>query len=329
MTVLNVLFDERWVGSHGIGRVAAALQKRLPLTSLNINGTPVSPIDPLRFWLRVFRRGGVIVFSPGYNAPIFSIKNFVFIIHDLNHLDCKNNSTFLKRLYYSLIIKRACRFSFRVLTVSEFSRARICAWAKVSPDKVINIGNGVDDNFSLSVTPASLGYSYLFVVGNRKAHKNEKNIVEAFSASGIDASIRLVLTGPPSEELQRVARMHNVGDRLIFLGRVDEADLPGLYRGAIALLFPSLYEGFGLPVIEAMACGTPVLTSTTTALPEVAGDAALLVNPESVGEIAEGIRRLCGEEELRMILRDRGLEHCKRFRWDAVADRVRDVFQAM
>src|SRR5690606_456514 len=99
----------------------------------------------------------------------------------------------------------------------------------------VNIGNGVGENFSTIVKPAEFGYSYFFVVGNRKAHKNEVRIIEAFFRSGLDAAVRLVFTGPPSAEMLSIARMHGIEDRLVFLGRVGEADLPGLYRGAIAL----------------------------------------------------------------------------------------------
>lgn len=327
MKRLNVLFDERWIGPHGIGRVATELQVRLDPSSLRMKGSPVSPVEPFRFWLNVFNRKDAIVFSPGYNAPIFPIRNFIFIIHDLNHIECVDNSSFLKRLYYSIIIKRACRYSLRILTVSEFSKERIVAWSGVSPDKVVNIGNGVGEIFCPDVESAEFGYPYFLAVSNRKAHKNELRTLEAFCVADVDVEVRMVFTGTPSKDLLDLARARGVEDRLVFLGRVNEADLPGLYRGALALLFPSLYEGFGLPVIEAMACGTPVLTSTTTALPEVAGDAALLVNPESVREISDGIRRLYEDEGLRAALREKGLERCKLFQWDAVAARVHRVLE--
>ncbi|HOO40830.1 MAG TPA: glycosyltransferase family 1 protein, partial [Syntrophales bacterium] len=141
--------------------------------------------------------------------------------------------------------------------------------------------------------------------------------------------IRLIFTGNPNEKLMSLARNLDVEKRVEFMGRVPEGDLPGLYRGALALIFPSLYEGFGLPVVEAMACGTPVLTSNTTSLPEVAGDAALLVDPTSVEQIKGGIERLCSDPELRRMLSEKGLQRVKLFKWENVADKVKTVLQKM
>ena len=114
-------------------------------------------------------------------------------------------------------------------------------------------------------------------------------------------------------------------DRVVFHGFIEDKNLPSLYCGALGLVFPSLYEGFGLPVVEAMACGIPVLTSNTTSLPEVAGDAAILVNPESVDEIKTGIEKLVSDQALRANLIAKGLERVKLFSWDGVAARVQAV----
>ncbi|WP_280571300.1 glycosyltransferase family 1 protein, partial [Chromohalobacter sp. 296-RDG] len=113
-----------------------------------------------------------------------------------------------------------------------------------------------------------------------------------------------------------------------FMGDVDERALPSLYKGARGLLFPSLYEGFGLPVLEAMACGTPVLTSNVTSLPEVAGDAALLVDPARIEEIASGIEQLENDKQLRAELIAKGLERVKGFTWDITARKVQEVLDS-
>jgi glycosyltransferase involved in cell wall biosynthesis len=212
-----------------------------------------------------------------------------------------------------------------VLTVSEYSRQEIIRWAGLQPNRVVNVGNGVDDSYNPDVPSYAPGFDYLLCVSNRKAHKNELRIVEAFTRANIDPKIRLVFTGEPSNELSALCRQLNPGHRVVFAGPVPEADLPPLYRGALALIFPSLYEGFGLPVIEAMACGTPVLTSNTTSLPEIAGNAALLVNPMSLEQIAAGIESLCRDPQLREHLRRRGFNRAKQFRWDDVAAKVKAV----
>ena len=163
------------------------------------------------------------------------------------------------------------------------------------------------------------------MVSNRRPHKNEERALAAFARARIDPSIRLLLTGLPTNTLQAFIAHLGLTERVDFLGRVEDTQLPAVYRGALGLLFPSFYEGFGLPVIEAMASGVPVLTSTVTALPEVAGDAALLVDPYDVDAIASGIERLLTDEDLRTRLRVAGLKRAAMFRWDDVAARVQRV----
>jgi glycosyltransferase involved in cell wall biosynthesis len=118
-----------------------------------------------------------------------------------------------------------------------------------------------------------------------------------------------------------------VTESVYFAGRVPEAQLPSLYRSAEALVFASLYEGFGLPVLEAMACGTPVITSNTTALPEVAGDAAVLVDPTSVDQIAEAMGRINRDSSLRKSLRSKGLIQAKRYSWESTIARVQGILE--
>lgn len=324
---MKVLFDAKWIGNHGIGRFATEVLKRTPrLVAFGKSSVlkPVSVLDCCVLTLRVIFSNSLF-FSPGFNAPLFGLGRYIFTVHDLNHIDLPFNSSFIKRAYYTFIIKRACRHGCKVLTVSEYSRARIIHWSGSSPDKVINVGNGVDPSFNISVQPFHVGYPYFFCVGNRKKHKNEVALIYAFSLAKLDPEIRLLLSGASSEELNELILSLGLTDRVKFMGLLPDEQLPSVYRGAIGLLFPSLYEGFGLPVVEAMACGVPVLTSNTTSLPEVAGDAALLVNPESIDEIRTGIERLATDQTLRTDLIAKGLERAKLFSWDAVAARVQAV----
>lgn len=322
-----VYFDNRWMGQHGIGRFALEINERLKLIPMNIRGNTTSPLDPLFFWLSIVRLPKKrLVWSPGYNAPIFVRKPFVFSIHDLNHIDIKENSSVFKRTYYKIVIRRACKRASRIITVSEYSRRNIISWAKVPPSKVVNVGNGVGSAYCNSGAKTNLGFPYLLCVGNRKRHKNERRVIEAFIKARIAAEIRLCFTGFPSRELHEVCTKNGIIDRVIFLGEINEEDMPALYRGAMALIFPSLYEGFGLPVIESMACGTPVLTSNVTSLPEVAGHAALMVPPMEVEQIANGIEKLTGDETTRALLIERGLVRAEMYNWDDVAERVKNVF---
>jgi glycosyltransferase involved in cell wall biosynthesis len=153
--------------------------------------------------------------------------------------------------------------------------------------------------------------------------------VEAFARSGIvSAAVRLVFTGRSTAELAASISKHGLTDNVHFTGPVEESKFPSLYRGAAALLFPSLYEGFGLPIVEAMACGTPVITSNVTAMPEVAGDAALLVAPTSIAEIATAIQKVIADESLRAQLRAKGLVRAARFSWAKTVDTVREILKA-
>lgn len=316
---MKIYIDERWIGEHGIGRFAKVLSKRINFVAMNMAGSPSSPFDMIRFFFHtLYCSRKDLIFSPGYNAPIFIWFPFVFTIHDLNHIDRAENSSFLKRIYYKWIMRRACRNANAVLTVSEFSKQRIVEWSGVNPGHVVNVGNGVGAEYSLSVPAYKPGYEYVLSVSNRKAHKNEPRIIEAFSRANIGPEVRLLFTGDPSHLVLDLARKFNVQDRVVFIGRVAEDDLPKLYRGALLLVFPSLYEGFGLPVIEAMACGCPVLTSNTTSLPEVAGDAGLLVDPTSTQEIANGITLICNNYVLRSEMIDRGVIQSAKFSWDEV-----------
>lgn len=322
------LFDSRWVGEHGIGRFARMVNKHLQIPSLELQGKPSSPFDAFLLFIALLRLpSNVGVFSPGYNAPLFTFRPFIFTIHDLNHIDRPENSNPFKRLYFRLIIRRACRNALRIFTVSEFSRQRIIDWSNVSPDHVVNVGNGVDECYRPDVLSYSPGYSYLLCVSNRKTHKNEPRVVAAFAQAKIDPSIRLIFTGLPNVTLSNLCIQHGIEHRVIFLGRVPEEELPSLYRGALGLVFPSLYEGFGLPVIEAMACGVPVLTSNTSSLPEIAGDAALLVDPLSVSQISVGIQKICTDTDLRKMLVEKGFRRAAKFSWDSVANKIQDVLK--
>ena len=321
-------YDPRWRGKHGIGRFASAVLEKLQGEPLRLTGSPAAPLDLFRlsFALNQVHPGSVF-FSPGYNAPLFSRVPFIFTLHDLNHIDRPENSSPLKRLYYFLVLKRACRRAAYVLTVSNYSKSRIVEWSGLPVDRVVNVGNGVDAAFQPGVDPYLPGYPYLLCVGNRKLHKNEFRVVTGFSQSRVPPEMRLIFSGNQSLELAAHIEKMRMTERVVFAGSVPESRLPSLYKGAVALVFPSLYEGFGLPVIEAMACGTPVITSNTTSLPEVAGDAALLVDPESVDEIAAAIGMLVNDRALQEELRKKGYQQAAKYTWARTSERVLEVLR--
>jgi glycosyltransferase involved in cell wall biosynthesis len=200
--------------------------------------------------------------------------------------------------------------------VSEFSRRRIAEWAGVSPEKIVVVGNGVSKDFRPEGDVFKPGYKYFLCVSNRKLHKNEERLIKAYSTIEDKCGIKLLLTGKETPELKEYIASLDLSDDIYFTGYIDEEKLPSYYRGASALLMPSLYEGFGLPVIEAMACGVPTLASNTTALKEIAEGYSVLVDPESVEDIARGINSLINNKVLVNDLQIKGLHRARQFTWD-------------
>lgn len=289
----KIFFDSRWIGEHGIGRFADEVRRtKLNFEDISLQGNPAGKFDTIKLTYFLFRNRHYF-FSPGYNAPLFFLDRTIITIHDLNHIDLNYNSSFLKKIYYKFVLKRACKKSALIFTVSEFSKRRIQEWASIPLDKIKVVGNGVSDDFK----PIGNVYNnnlepYLLIVGNRKKHKNEQKAISAFFQADIPKKYQLLIVGDETEELNHIIKEDGSTVRVKFLGRVSNSELASLYRGAECLLFPSLYEGFGLPVIESMACGTPVITSNVTSLPEIAGDAAVIISPESVDEIKKAIERV-------------------------------------
>ncbi|EDV1906309.1 glycosyltransferase family 4 protein [Salmonella enterica subsp. enterica] len=323
----KVLMDISWSNKGGIGRFTDEIAKLLcDISKEELYRKCASPLAPLGLAVNIFlRKKTDVVFLPGYIPPLFCSKKFIITIHDLNHLDLNDNSSLFKRLFYNFIIKRGCRKAYKIFTVSNFSKERIVAWSGVNPNKIVTVYNGVSSLFNADVKPLNLGYKYLLCVGNRKTHKNEKCVISAFAKADIDPSIKLVFTGNPCNDLEKLIIQHGLSERVKFFGFVSEKDLPSLYKGSLGLVFPSLYEGFGLPVVEGMACGIPVLTSLTSSLPEVAGDAAILVDPLSEDAITKRISRLINDSELRKHLIQKGLLRAKRFNWQNVVSEIEMV----
>ena len=318
--------DQRWIGNHGIGRFARHVLTDLEYRPVALTSNPASPLD---FWWLARALGestrNDLFFSPGYNSPLFCAAPFVFTIHDLSHIYCPENSSPLIRLYYATVLKRSCHRAAGVLTVSEFTRAQIVEWSGVRSEKVFNVGCGVDPAYNPVGASYGFPFPYLLCVSNRKRHKNELRIVEAFARAGLSDGLHLVFTGEPAAELTECIERCNVTASVDFVGVVPETRLPALYRSAEALAFASLYEGFGLPLLEAMACGTPVVTSNTTAMPEIAGGAALTVDPTSVAQIADAMKRIVGDTFLRRRLREEGLARAVQFSWASTVARVHEV----
>jgi glycosyltransferase involved in cell wall biosynthesis len=328
---MALIFDARWIGDHGIGRFAREVRKGLgSAQDLSGGPKPSSPLDSAYLMWKLLPAARTSVFlSPGYNAPGTSRLPFVFTLHDLTHIDSPETRSRSKALYYQHFLKPACHRARTILTVSEYSRARIAEWSGLDAKRIVNVGNGVDKHFRPDGERFTRPRGYLFVVGNRRPHKNEARTLAAFAAVAHRFPHDLVFLGEPSPALVEQAKAAQLESRVIFLGRVDDERLAATYRGADAVMFASLHEGFGLPVVEAQASGTPVITSRDTSLPEIAGGAAILVDPRSTEAISDAIERVLESAELRQSLVNSGLVNATRYSWERTAGLVRDVMASI
>lgn len=321
--MLTIHFDARWLGAHGIGRYAAEVSTRCAMRALSISGKPLGLWDPIRLRQALARQNPAHFFSPGFNAPMGSPCPFSLTIHDLIHLDVPEERAWVKYGFYHGVVRPALSRAVCVFTVSEYSRQRIAEWSGVDDRKIIVSGNGVAAHFSPDGAVWPHARPYLLYVGNQKPHKNVGGMIQAYARSGLAREFDLVVSGDIGRSLAVLAAQLGVADTVRGLGFVDEVDLPSLYRGAIALVMPSRHEGFGLPLVEAMACGTPVLSSNRTALPEIGGNAVRYFDPDDEESFVEGLRAF-RDDAVRSELRARGLERATLYDWDRVAKRVRD-----
>lgn len=276
-----------------------------------------------------------------------SVKQIV-TVHDLHYIhfdtampECRQEINLFRTKLYHYKMPHILERSVAVVAVSESTKQDIIASFGINPDKIHVIHNGYDElRFHVIENPQSTldryglqsGKYYLFV-GSILKHKNIARLVQAFAR--LDSDNKLVIAGACKDtkyldDLFKIAAGLELSEtRMQYLDYVADEDLPSLYNGAIAYLLPSLHEGFGVPIIEAMACGTPVITSNCSAMPEVAGNAALLVDPYSVESITAAMREVFDNAQLVQTLRVAGLERAKTFRWSCSAQKLYDLCKSV
>jgi glycosyltransferase involved in cell wall biosynthesis len=296
-----------------------------------------------RFAWRLFRERLDLFHATHYVLPPLFRSRSVVTIHDIIHvLYPQFLPSRVAHFYARVMIRRALDRADRIITVSYNSKRDLIDYFNVPSARIEVIYNGVSPLFRPDVAPEErrrvaarhgLPAPYLLFLGGEKPHKNVQNVLRAFAQARRKRGIphALVLAGPMPGNRARLDALISALDLTESVretGIVDEDDLPGLFAGADAFLYPTLYEGFGLPVVEAMACGTPVLTSSTSALQEIAGGFAYMVDPMDVDAIAGGIVLLTTDEKVREDLRELGKKRALDFNWDKAAERTLEVYAA-
>jgi glycosyltransferase involved in cell wall biosynthesis len=300
----------------------------------------------VRLSAEMLRQPPDLLFVPSHVLPLIHPKRSVATVHDLGYHHYPEAHTLFQNVYLRWSTRFNARTAARVLADSEATRRDLERYYRISPDKIVVVYPGRDERLSPVSDPVLLAAvrnrygitgDYLLYVGTLHPRKNLVRLVQAFAAilaqgtkSGVDPGLCLVLAGQEGWlYTEIVAQVHKLGleQRVLLPGYVPDADLAALLSGALAFVFPSLYEGFGLPVLEAMACGTPVICSNTSSLPEVAGDAALLVDPLDVEMLADGILRSISDGGLRRDLVERGFRQTQRFTWQRCAREAMAVLE--
>lgn len=284
-----------------------------------------------------------VFWSPHYNIPLLPIKakKRLVTIHDVFHLAFYDDLSFKQKLYAKAVINQAVSRSDKILTVSKFSVDEIKKYTNTKQNIEI-VYNAIDfDKFKVIDDKSKLDLiedkyklpsEFLLFVGNVKPHKNIKKLL--FALKDIDTNLVIVgkkdgfITG--DDNISSLIKECNLDNRVFFTGYVDDEDIPVIYNLAKLFIFPSLYEGFGIPPLEAQACGCPVVCSNVASLPEVGGaDSVVYCNPYSVEDIKEKIEIVLNNKDLQNELRQKGFENIKRFSWEESAKKIIEVIERL
>jgi glycosyltransferase involved in cell wall biosynthesis len=316
----KVLIDSSWDGDTGIGRLYREVMARKPdfvkAVPLPIIENAAGFLAPYHLAQKIRGSEADVFYSPTFIPPLYSKMPFVFTIHDLMHLFYYSR---MHREYYRWVIGPLAKKAKKIITVSQYSKSLLVERLGIPADLIRVIYNGVGDNFLQNDREYEIDRPYFLYVGNRRNYKNIPAMLEAFSRAEIPKEFVFALSGHPDPEIESLIHSLGIATRVRFLGIIPEEDLPAVYKGAHATMFVSKMEGFGLPVIESMASGSPVLTSSESSLPEIAGGAAVCVSPDEVRAIQQGIEMLVNDEKTYLSCVEKGLARARDFSWEKTA----------
>jgi alpha-1,3-rhamnosyl/mannosyltransferase len=361
--MIRVGVDARFSNMPGIGRYTRCLLRGLSshrrevevlayvtrdsdpgLPGLGTRTVPVSPFSMREqaYWpVRIARDRLDLFHAPYFVAPLLSPRPVVVTLHDLvyDRFPPRGLRAAPRRLYFRFMNRAAAARSRSIITVSDFTRGEVASRLGVNPDRMRVVPNALEPHMqppppgACEAVRAKYGLpgDFVLYIGTNKPWKNVPTLLEAFGVLARERpDCSLVLCGKQArnqDDRTEQVRRSGLGDRVREIGEIEDLDLPAVYAAARILVLPSSHEGFGLPVLEAMACGTPVITSSAGALPEVAGGAALIVEPLDVGGWAEAMERVWDEPGLRTGLREAGLARAKSFSVETMARDVIRVYE--
>jgi glycosyltransferase involved in cell wall biosynthesis len=331
--VMEGMRDERFVllgNLQEVSVVASSFGNRVRYIHC---GAPIYSIAEQFELLRCLPADTKLFWSPHYNIPLFYRGKLLVTVHDVLHLAMPQFVEGVhKHLYAHLLFAALKQKSSQILCDSSFTAHELNRYAGVSKDKISVIHIGISDFWSVQkdiISPHCR--PYILYVGNVKPHKNLSTLIRAFELIKDRNAIDLVIVGKKEGFIIKDKLVESLAkkfeDRICFTGIVDDHELIKYYTCARVLVLPSLYEGFGLPPLEAMACGCPVVVSNLASLPEVCGDAAVYFDPYSPGDIAEKIDIVINDCDVREKMRQRGLEQAKLFTWEKCAEETIKVIE--
>ena len=310
------------------------------VTEVSVPGRSVLWWDQVALPRELHKDGVDVLFNPKYSIPLTGSYPSAWVCHGLDWYVMPWASRYVDRLSHRYLVPRYAARSSAIVAVSEVTKEHLIEFLRVPADRIATVYTGVDDEFRARRTADQLNAvraryklpeRYVLYAGAVYPPKNFRRLIQAYAKVGPELGVSLVIAGGTNrflseDELKEPERL-GLGDWVRWAGWVDSETLPAFYQMAEALLLPSLFESFGLPILEAMASGCPVVTSNCYGSKEIAGDAAVLVEPESVDSIADGIRNVITRPALRQELTERGLRHSRAFTWERCAGQTLDVLE--
>ena len=292
-----------------------------------------------RLSLEMLFRPVDVLFVPAHTVPLIHPKNTIVTIHGLEYEFCPGAYSFWQRFYMRLVIKNSCRWAKRIIAVSKNTKKDLTRLYKVPEGKIEVIYEGIsDNNFQFSIFNFQKVFNdkifkpYFLFIGRLEERKNITGIVESFEILKKKHKVphKLILVGKFGFGAERIKSKISESDYrndIILTGYVSDNEKSDLLKNAEIFLFPTFYEGFGLPILEAQSVGTPVVTSNISSMPEVAGESTVLVDPKDSSAIAEAAYKLISDESYKNDIIQKGLENVKRFSWEKCAREVADIIK--